>query len=145
MKRLQYLIDQFMTRKLKLSGPITGKGVYGGISDTHHSVMRLLLLLQNNSVSLTQSDIEQSGGSLLFPNEEVIDTKVRQVYISREERERIKYEKTIEDLQKAWTEEDIQIQRLKSEWELELGDQGKESEDSEDDWNFSEDEKADSD
>lgn len=47
--RLEYLYDEFMKRSLKSSSDNTKKApktTYAGISDTHHSVVRLLMLLQ---------------------------------------------------------------------------------------------------
>lgn len=45
--RLEYLYDEFMKRSLKFADKKVKKVTsYAGISDTHHSVVRLLMLLQ---------------------------------------------------------------------------------------------------
>jgi hypothetical protein len=55
-KRLEYLTSEFLDRKPLLSVSSTKK--YGGISDTHHSIINLLLLL---STSPSCRDLDGTG------------------------------------------------------------------------------------
>ena len=57
-ERLSYLLRTFLARPLKTTQTLQhSKVVYSGVSDPHHSVVRLLLLLANSPTATGESPI----------------------------------------------------------------------------------------
>eukprot|EP00347_Sterkiella_histriomuscorum_P006822 403351300 len=98
-ERLNYLMEQFMKRKLKNTG--------GGYGQVHYSVIRLLLLLQKSPTNIENLDDVKNAASMR-----------NKVYRTREEIQQME-DNNITELLKIKTEEDQVIDKIKEDWELE--------------------------